>query len=90
MEMSLSELWEMVMDREAWRAAIHGVAKSWTELSDWTELNWTSKMSELHSFVSVGNNFFAELDNNFWIVEGSSNFYVLLTMLTTSYDTFKV
>ena len=40
MGMSLSELREMVMDREAWRAAIHGVAKSWTWLSDWTELNW--------------------------------------------------
>ena len=41
MDMSFSELREMVMDREAWRAAIHGVAKSWTRLSDWTELNWT-------------------------------------------------
>ena len=40
MDVSLSELREMVMDRGAWRAAIHGVAKSWTRLSDWTKLNW--------------------------------------------------
>ena len=41
MDMSFSNLWELVMDREAWRAVIHGVAKCWTGLSEWTELNWT-------------------------------------------------
>ena len=52
MGMSSCQLQELVMDREAWRAAIHGVAKSRTWLSDWTELNWTE-----YSIVYVNHNF---------------------------------
>ena len=48
-DMSLSKLWELAMDREAWCAAVHGVTKSQTELSDWTELNWTILLFHFYS-----------------------------------------
>ena len=56
MDVSLSELRELVMDREAWHAAIHGVTKSRTRLSDWTELNWTDCEPEMMSLFNKYHN----------------------------------
>ena len=77
MHVGLGGLWELVMDRKAWRAVIHGCAKNWTRLSDWTELNflhsiWQSLIPSMLLQMALFCSFFCD-----WVVINSIIFWVL-------------
>ena len=73
-DMSLSELRELVMDRETCHAAVHGVAKSQTQLSDWTELNWTELLTLFYIFRPIINILFSTssflINFSYWSIVG--------------------
>ena len=76
MDMSLGKLWELVTDREAWQGAIHGIAKSQTWVSDWTELMTNLLLNPSNEFLSLDITFFPMAT---WLidVDFAPSFYVL-------------
>ena len=83
MAMSLSELQELVMDREVWRAVIHGVAKSQTGLSDWTELNWTIFWPSA-SILFCESHYYLLLGRRYWnIIQKLKHVHILQMQILT-------
>ena len=89
MDVSLSELRKMVMNREAWRAAIHGVAKSRTWLSDWTELRF-EKMQEFGLIKSLPENIWLSEGQFLWVFPRAQSALFLISTLNSFQGMLKV
>ena len=76
-DMNLGKPQELVMNRKSWHAAVHGVAKSWRWLSDWTELNWTAWSSDFHYFLQFKSEFCSK-EFMIWATVSSQSYFLWL------------
>ena len=83
-DMSLGKPRELVMNRKSWHAAVHGVAKSWRWLSDWTELNWTAWSSDFHYFLQFKSEFCSK-EFMIWATVSSQSYFLWLYRASPSF-----